>query len=159
MQRAYDQVLHDVCLQKTVSRSGPRPGGFVGDDGPTHHGLFDYAYIRSIPNIIAMAPKDENELQHMLKTAVECGLPVSVRYPRGQGVGVVMDETPANLAIGKGEVVCEGSDLAIVAIGSTVYPPLRPPQNSAKRASASESSMPATSNPWIRSSCVKQHFL
>ena len=122
MQRAYDQVLHDVCLQKLPVVLALDRGGFVGDDGPTHHGLFDYAYIRSIPNIIAMAPKDENELQHMLKTAVECGLPVSVRYPRGQGVGVVMDETPANLAIGKGEVVCEGSDLAIVAIGSTVYP-------------------------------------
>jgi 1-deoxy-D-xylulose-5-phosphate synthase len=122
MQRAYDQVLHDVCLQKLPVVLALDRGGFVGDDGPTHHGLFDYAYIRSIPNIIAMAPKDENELQHMLKTAVECGLPVSVRYPRGQGVGVVMDETPVNLAIGKGEVVCEGSDLAIVAIGSTVYP-------------------------------------
>ena len=122
MQRAYDQVLHDVCLQKLPVVLALDRGGFVGDDGPTHHGLFDYAYIRSIPNIIAMAPKDENELQHMLKTAVECGLPVSVRYPRGQGAGVVMDETPVNLAIGKGEVVCEGSDLAIVAIGSTVYP-------------------------------------
>jgi 1-deoxy-D-xylulose-5-phosphate synthase len=122
MQRAYDQVLHDVCLQKLPVVLALDRAGFVGDDGPTHHGLFDYAYIRSIPNIIAMAPKDENELQHMLKTAVECGLPVSVRYPRGQGVGVVMDETPVNLAIGKGEVVCEGSDLAIVAIGSTVHP-------------------------------------
>jgi 1-deoxy-D-xylulose-5-phosphate synthase len=122
MQRAYDQVLHDVCLQKLPVVLALDRAGFVGDDGPTHHGLFDYAYIRSIPNIIAMAPKDENELQHMLKTAVECGLPVSVRYPRGQGVGVVMDETPVNLAIGKGEVVCAGSDLAIVAIGSTVHP-------------------------------------
>jgi len=122
MQRAYDQIVHDVCLQNLPVVLALDRGGFVGDDGPTHHGLFDYAYIRSVPNIIAMAPKDENELQHMLKTATECRSPVSVRYPRGQGTGAVMDETPRIIPIGRGEILCDGSDLAVVAIGATVRP-------------------------------------
>jgi 1-deoxy-D-xylulose-5-phosphate synthase len=124
MQRAYDQVIHDVCLQKLPVVLALDRGGFVGSDGPTHHGLFDYSYLRSIPNIVVMAPKDENELQHMLKTAVECGGPVSIRYPRGRGVGVPIDDLPVSLEIGKGEIVydTEGANIAIVAIGSTVYP-------------------------------------
>jgi 1-deoxy-D-xylulose-5-phosphate synthase len=124
MQRAYDQILHDVCLQKLPVVLALDRGGFVGADGPTHHGLFDFSYLRSIPNIIVMAPKDENELQHMLKTAVECGGPVSIRYPRGRGVGVPIDDIPVSLAVGKGEIVydAENANLAIVAIGSTVYP-------------------------------------
>jgi 1-deoxy-D-xylulose-5-phosphate synthase len=119
MQRAYDQVLHDVCMQNLPVVLALDRGGFAGDDGPTHHGLFDYSYLRAIPNMIVMAPKDENELQHMLATAVACGRPVSVRYPRGAGVDVTMDD-----ALSEAEVVCEGSDLAIWAIGSTVYPAL-----------------------------------
>jgi len=124
LQRAYDQILHDVCLQKLPVVLALDRGGFVGADGPTHHGLFDFSYLRSIPNIIVMAPKDENELQHMLKTAVECGGPVSIRYPRGRGAGVPIDDLPVSLAIGKGEIVydAENANLAIVAIGSTVYP-------------------------------------
>ena len=124
LQRAYDQILHDVCLQKLPVVLALDRGGFVGADGPTHHGLFDFSYLRSIPNIIVMAPKDENELQHMLKTAVECGGPVSIRYPRGRGTGVPIDDLPVSLAIGKGEIVydAENANLAIVAIGSTVYP-------------------------------------
>ncbi len=124
MQRAYDQILHDVCLQKLPVVLALDRGGFVGADGPTHHGLFDFSYLRSIPNIIVMAPKDENELQHMLKTAVECGGPVSIRYPRGRGVGVPIDDIPVSLAVGKGEIVydAENANFAIVAIGSTVYP-------------------------------------
>lgn len=124
IQRAYDQILHDVCLQKLPVVFSLDRGGFVGSDGPTHHGLFDYSFLRSIPNIIVMAPKDENELQHMLKTAIECGGPVSLRYPRGRGFGVPIDDTPISLEIGKGEIVydSEGADLAIVAVGSTVYP-------------------------------------
>jgi 1-deoxy-D-xylulose-5-phosphate synthase len=124
LQRAYDQILHDVCLQKLPVVLALDRGGFVGADGPTHHGLFDFSYLRSIPNIIVMAPKDENELQHMLKTAVECGGPVSIRYPRGRGAGVPTDDIPVSLAVGKGETVyeAENANLAIVAIGSTVYP-------------------------------------
>ncbi len=124
MQRAYDQVLHDVCIQNLPVVLALDRGGFVGDDGQTHQGLFDFSYLRAIPNMIVMAPKDENEFQHMLKTAVACGRPVSVRYPRGAGVGAVMDDTLSPLPIGKAELVCEGSDLAIVAIGATVYPAL-----------------------------------
>jgi 1-deoxy-D-xylulose-5-phosphate synthase len=101
-------------------------GGFVGADGPTHHGLFDFAFLRTVPGIIVMAPKDENELQHMLKTAVTCGCPVSLRYPRGAGVGVPLDESPRSLPIGKGELLHDPPDaaLAVVAIGACVHPAL-----------------------------------
>ncbi len=124
LQRAYDQVLHDVCLQKLPVVFALDRGGIVGEDGPTHHGLFDFSYLRSIPHMVIMAPKDENELQHMLKTAVECGVPVSIRYPRGSGVGVPLDEKPACIEIGKAEIVREGKDVGVMAIGSTVYPAL-----------------------------------
>jgi 1-deoxy-D-xylulose-5-phosphate synthase len=124
LQRAYDQILHDVCLQKLPVVFALDRAGIVGEDGVTHQGLFDYAYLRSIPNIIVMAPKDENELQHMLKTAVDCGLPVSLRYPRGRGTGAALDDELKSLTIGKGEVLQEGSDLAVFAIGATVHPAL-----------------------------------
>ncbi len=122
MQRAYDQVLHDVCIQKLPVVLALDRGGIVGDDGATHNGIFDFSYLRAIPNIVVMAPKDENELQHMLKTAVECGGPASVRYPRGKGVGVPLDETLKALEIGKAEILLEGADVAIFAIGYTVSP-------------------------------------
>ncbi|MDO9514762.1 MAG: 1-deoxy-D-xylulose-5-phosphate synthase [Syntrophales bacterium] len=124
LQRAYDQVLHDVCLQNLPVVFALDRGGIVGDDGPTHHGLFDFSYLRSMPNIVVMAPKDENELQHMLKTAVECGGPASIRYPRGSGVGIPLDDVPEMIEIGKAQIVRKGKDLAIIAIGSTVYPSL-----------------------------------
>jgi 1-deoxy-D-xylulose-5-phosphate synthase len=124
LQRAYDQVLHDVCLQKLPVVLALDRCGFVGDDGPTHHGLFDLAYLRSIPHLIVMAPKDENELQHMVTTAVDSGRPVAIRYPRGNGVGVPIDENLRQLAIGKAEIVIDGDDLAIIAIGATLYPAL-----------------------------------
>ncbi len=124
MQRAYDQVLHDVCLQKLPVVLAMDRGGIAGDDGATHNGVFDFSYLRAIPNIVVMAPRDENELQHMLKTAVECGGPASVRYPRGKGLGVPLDETPRALEIGKAEILREGSDMAIFAIGYTVQPAL-----------------------------------
>ncbi|MEN6623421.1 MAG: 1-deoxy-D-xylulose-5-phosphate synthase [Smithella sp.] len=124
LQRAYDQILHDVCLQNLPVVFALDRAGIVGEDGATHQGLFDYSYLRSIPNIIVMAPKDENELQHMLKTAVDCQRPVAVRYPRGKGVGVDLDSEYKALEIGKGEILREGTDLAIFAIGSTVYPAL-----------------------------------
>jgi 1-deoxy-D-xylulose-5-phosphate synthase len=124
LQRAYDQIIYDVCMQKLPVVFAIDRGGIVGEDGATHQGLLDYSYLRSIPNIIVMAPKDENELQHMLKTAIGCGHPVSLRYPRGKGVGVSLDGELKTLEIGKGEVLREGSDLAVIAIGSTVYPAL-----------------------------------
>ncbi len=126
MQRAYDQIIHDVCLQKLPVVLAMDRGGFVGADGPTHHGLFDFAFLRTIPNIVVMAPKDENELQHMLKTAVTCGCPVSLRYPRGKGIGAPLDEKIQAIPIGKGEIVFDLPEaaLAIIAIGSCVYPAL-----------------------------------
>jgi len=120
LQRAYDQILHDVCLQKLPVVLAMDRGGIVGQDGPTHHGLFDFSYLRHIPHLIIMAPKDENELQHMLKTAVYCGQPVSLRYPRGSGWRGFLDEEINELPIGKAEVLREGKDLIILAIGSTV---------------------------------------
>jgi len=128
LQRAYDQVIHDVCLQNLPVVFALDRGGIVGDDGPTHHGLFDYSYLRVIPNIVVMAPKDENELQHMLKTSVEWGGPVSIRYPRGRGVGVSLDRTLESIEIGKAQIVREGKDVAVIAIGSTVYPSLEAAQ-------------------------------
>ncbi|MDD5170875.1 MAG: 1-deoxy-D-xylulose-5-phosphate synthase [Syntrophales bacterium] len=122
MQRAYDQILHDVCLQRLHVVLALDRGGFVGDDGATHQGLFDLAYLRSIPNIVVMSPKDENELRHMLATAVAYGGPIALRYPRGAGVGVPLDELPTCLEIGKGEIIREGEDLAVIAIGATVHP-------------------------------------
>ena len=125
LQRAYDQILHDVCLQNLPVTFAIDRSGFVGDDGPTHHGVFDFSYLRHIPNMIVMAPKDENELQHMMFTAINAGMPVAVRYPRGAGEGVMLDNAMQKMEIGKGEVVMEGDDIAILAIGSTVYPAMR----------------------------------
>jgi 1-deoxy-D-xylulose-5-phosphate synthase len=124
LQRAYDQIVYDICMQKLPVVFAIDRGGLVGEDGATHQGLLDYSYLRSIPDIIVMAPKDENELQHMLKTAVDCGRPVSLRYPRGKGIGVILDDEPKTLEIGKGEVLRDGSDLALIAIGSSVNPAL-----------------------------------
>jgi 1-deoxy-D-xylulose-5-phosphate synthase len=124
LQRAYDQILHDVCLQNLPVVFALDRAGFVGEDGPTHHGLFDLSYLRSIPNMIVMAPKDENELQHLLFTAAACGRPVAVRYPRGSGIGVPLDSELTALEIGKGEVLLEGRDVALLAVGATVYPAL-----------------------------------
>ncbi len=124
MQRAYDQVLHDVCLQKLHVVLAMDRGGIVGSDGATHHGLFDFSYLRHIPQLVVMAPKDENELQHMLKTAVYCDQPVSLRYPRGNGWGHSLDDDMKELPIGKGELLKEGRDILILAIGVTVLPAL-----------------------------------
>lgn len=124
LQRAYDQVFHDICLQKLPVTMCLDRGGLVGDDGPTHHGTFDLSYLRHLPEMTVMAPKDENELQHMLKTALYSGRPISLRYPRGNGYGVPLDQELRELPIGRGEQLTDGNDLAIVAIGSTVYPAL-----------------------------------
>lgn len=125
VQRAYDQVFHDICLQKLPVTIAMDRAGLVGDDGPTHHGAFDLSYLRHLPGITVMAPKDENELRHMLKTAVYSGQPVALRYPRGAGYGVVLDHELKSIEIGKGEQLLDGSDLTIIAIGATVYPALQ----------------------------------
>lgn len=124
VQRAYDQVFHDVCLQKLPVTIAMDRAGLVGDDGPTHHGVFDISYLRHLPGLTMMAPKDENELRHMLKTAVYSGVPMALRYPRGAGYGVELDAEVKELEIGRGELLLDGSDLCIIAIGSTVYPAL-----------------------------------
>jgi len=122
LQRGYDQILHDVCYQNLPVVFILDRAGIVGEDGATHNGLFDLSYLKSIPNMIIMAPKDENELQHMLKTALSCECPVAVRYPRGKGYGVVLDEQLKDLPIGKAEVLQDGDDLVILAVGGSVYP-------------------------------------
>lgn len=123
-QRAYDQVVHDLCLQNLPVTLALDRAGLVGEDGPTHHGVFDIAYLRHIPNIVVMAPKDENELQHMIRTAVEYLGPAAVRYPRGAGYGVPMDQEIKKLDIGRAELLKDGTDLAIIAIGNMVMPSL-----------------------------------
>lgn len=125
LQRAYDSVLHDICMQKLHVTLCLDRAGLVGDDGYTHHGVFDYAYLRSMPEMTIMAPKDENELRHMLKTAVDYDGPVSVRYPRGSGVGVEITEPMHSLPIGKAEVLRDGKDVCLWAIGSMVQTALQ----------------------------------
>jgi 1-deoxy-D-xylulose-5-phosphate synthase len=122
LQRAFDQVFHDVAIMDLPVVFALDRGGIAGADGPTHHGIYDMAYLRIFPNLICMAPKDENELRHMLKTALETGHPTSLRYPRGAGFGVKMDPELRALPIGKGEVLREGRDVAIFAIGAEVWP-------------------------------------
>lgn len=120
LQRAYDQVLHDVCLESLPVTFAIDRGGIVGEDGPTHHGLFDLSYLRTLPNIVVMAPKDENELRRMLLTAINHPGPAAFRYPRGAGANVTIDQHIEPIPIGKGEVLTNGKDLLILAIGTTV---------------------------------------
>ncbi|MBN1932737.1 MAG: 1-deoxy-D-xylulose-5-phosphate synthase [Desulfobacterales bacterium] len=120
LQRAYDQILHDVCIESLPVVFAIDRGGIVGEDGVTHNGLFDFAYLRSLPNMVVMAPKDENELCRMLLTAISHKGPIALRYPRGNAVGVKIDEKFEPLSIGKGEILKEGDDILILAIGSCV---------------------------------------
>ncbi|MDY0094812.1 MAG: 1-deoxy-D-xylulose-5-phosphate synthase [Candidatus Vecturithrix sp.] len=129
LQRAYDQVFHDVCLQNLPVTFALDRAGLVGSDGPTHHGVFDFSYLRHLPKMVIMAPKDENELQHMLKTALEYPGPTALRYPRGSGLGVFIDTAPRALPIGKAELLREGNDLAILAIGTMVQPAIEAAKN------------------------------
>ena len=129
MQRAYDQVIHDVCMQDLHVVFAMDRAGIVGEDGPTQHGVFDIAFMRAIPNMKVMAPKDENELRHMLYTALYMDGPVSLRYPRGKGIGVPLDSDLRTLEIGKAELLspatlelAEQQECAILAFGSTVAP-------------------------------------
>ena len=118
-QRAYDQWVHDVCLQNLPAVLCLDRGGLVGAAGATHHGVFDYSYLRHIPDMVVVAPKDENELRHMLYTAIELNVPVSVRYPRGNGVGTDTTEPLAKLPVGKGEILRQlGKDVVILSIGT-----------------------------------------
>lgn len=122
LQRGFDQVIHDVCLQDLNVTFAMDRAGIVGADGPTHHGLLDIAYFRGYPNIILMAPKDEGEMRDMMLTAIEHEGPAALRYPRGNGLGVDIECEPQVLEIGKGEVMREGTDVAILAYGSMVNP-------------------------------------
>jgi len=124
LQRGFDQIFHDVCLMDLPVTFALDRGGIAGNDGWTHHGVFDFAYFRIFPNTIVMAPKDENELQHMLATAVEQRHPTALRYPRGAGVGVPLDSELRQLPIGKAEVLRRGRDGVVWAIGATVHPTL-----------------------------------
>jgi 1-deoxy-D-xylulose-5-phosphate synthase len=122
LQRAFDQIIHDVCLQELPLIFAIDRGGIVGDDGKTHQGSFDISYLTLIPNLVVSAPKDENELQHLFYTAVKSEHPMAIRYPRGSGVGVDLDSELCPIPIGKGEIVRFGEDLTILAIGITVAP-------------------------------------
>jgi 1-deoxy-D-xylulose-5-phosphate synthase len=122
LQRAFDQVIHDVCLQNLDVTIAMDRAGIVGADGPTHHGLLDIAYLRGYPNIVLMAPKDEAELRDMMLTAIGHNGPAALRYPRGNGVGADISREPKKIEIGKAEILKDGTDLAIVAYGSMVNP-------------------------------------
>jgi 1-deoxy-D-xylulose-5-phosphate synthase len=122
LQRAFDQVIHDVCLPNLPVIFAIDRGGLVGEDGPTHHGHFDITYLRSLPNMTVMAPKDENELRQMLYTALKHPGPVAIRYPRGKGLGVPIDRKYQKIPIGQSETLREGKDLLILALGNMVYP-------------------------------------
>lgn len=124
LQRAYDQVFHDVCLQNLPVTFALDRGGVVGNDGPTHHGAFDLSYLRHLPNMTLMAPMDENELQHMLATAIELGQPAAIRYPRGNGYGIPLDQAFKPITVGRAEVLRDGQDGALLALGTMVYPSL-----------------------------------
>ncbi|MGI8587217.1 MAG: 1-deoxy-D-xylulose-5-phosphate synthase [Chloroflexia bacterium] len=132
LQRAYDQVIHDVCIQNLPVFFAMDRAGVVGDDGRTHQGVFDVAYLRCIPNIVCMAPKDENELQHMIYTGMRHNGPSAVRYARGNGFGVQMDPELVELPIGKAEILREGRDVAIVSYGISVYAALEAAEMLAK---------------------------
>jgi len=120
LQRAYDQILHDVCIEALPVVFAVDRGGIVGEDGATHNGIFDLSYFRSLPNMVVMAPKDENELVRMLTTALAHNGPIAVRYPRGTAAGVKMENQDVPIPIGKGEILKKGDDVLILAIGTSV---------------------------------------
>ncbi len=122
LQRSFDQIIHDVCLQDLHVVFAIDRGGIVGDDGKTHQGIFDLSYLSLIPNLIVSAPKDENELQHLLYTATRTKHPMAIRYPRSSGTGVHMDASFKLIPVGTGEVLRSGNDVAIMAVGASVPP-------------------------------------
>ncbi|MBC8030860.1 MAG: 1-deoxy-D-xylulose-5-phosphate synthase [Pyrinomonadaceae bacterium] len=132
LQRGFDQLVHDVCIQNLNVKFALDRGGVAGGDGPTHHGLLDIAYLRGVPNLVLMAPKDEGEMRDMLLTMVEHVGPAAMRYPRGSGIGVDISVPPQILEIGKGEILRDGGEIAIVAYGSMVHPALEAAEHLAK---------------------------
>jgi len=124
MQRGYDHIIHDVCMQGFPVVLAMDRAGIVGEDGPTHHGAFDIAFTRSIPNLTVMAPSDEDELADMLATSLTLPGPSVIRYPRAQGLGVPLKKEPQVLPVGKGRVVADGHDVVIIAVGSMAAPAL-----------------------------------
>jgi 1-deoxy-D-xylulose-5-phosphate synthase len=125
LQRAFDQVVHDVCLQNLPVVFCMDRGGLSGDDGPTHHGLFDISYLRGVPNLIHMVPKDEDELADMMYTAMLHEGPSAIRYPRGTGPGVAVKDSPVALEIGRAEVIRDGAGVAIWGLGAMLPEALR----------------------------------
>ena len=148
LQRAFDQIVHDVCLPNLPVVFAIDRGGLVGEDGPTHHGQFDITYLRSLPNMTLMAPKDENELRHMLYTALSHPGPVAIRYPRGMGVGVPVDEHYSTIPVGEAEILKEGRDLMIIALGTMVYPSLEAARDLEEAGLSVRWSMHGVLNPW-----------
>jgi 1-deoxy-D-xylulose-5-phosphate synthase len=132
LQRGFDQLVHDVCIQNLNVKFCLDRGGIAGGDGQTHHGLLDIAYLRAVPNIVLMAPKDEGEMRDMLFTMTEHQGPAAMRYPRGNGVGVPLDRDAQVLEIGKAEILRDGGEVAIVAYGSMVHPSMVAAENLAK---------------------------
>ncbi|MFQ5933777.1 MAG: 1-deoxy-D-xylulose-5-phosphate synthase [Dehalococcoidia bacterium] len=132
LQRAFDQIVHDLCLQNLPVVIGVDRAGLVGEDGKTHQGVFDIAFLRCLPNMVVAAPKDENELQHLIHTAIQHEGPMAVRYARGPGYGVDMDPELQELPLGKGELIREGTDLSLIALGSMVYPAMEAAEALAK---------------------------
>jgi 1-deoxy-D-xylulose-5-phosphate synthase len=125
LQRAFDQIVHDICLQKLPVTFAMDRAGLVGDDGPTHHGVFDIAYLRTLPNITLMAPRDEAMLVHMLHTALQIPGPAALRYPRGAAEGVSLPDAPSLIAVGTGEILRHGERVALVGYGTGVGKALR----------------------------------
>jgi len=121
MQRAIDQIIHDISLMNIPIVFGIDRGGLVGGDGPTHQGLYDIALLRPLPGLVLMAPKDENELRHMVYTGLKMRKPVFIRYPKEPGIGVEMDQSFQELPLGKSEIMREGSDGVVLAVGPLVY--------------------------------------
>ncbi|MBO4369144.1 MAG: 1-deoxy-D-xylulose-5-phosphate synthase [Desulfovibrio sp.] len=128
LQRSYDQIIHDVCLQKLPVTFAVDRAGLVGEDGATHHGMFDIAYLRSIPAMHLLAPRDENMLRHSLETALHLDAPCAVRYPRGVGFGVEMEKDRRILPLGQGEILQEGEKIALIPCGNRVHPSLEAAQ-------------------------------
>jgi 1-deoxy-D-xylulose-5-phosphate synthase len=132
LQRGFDQLVHDVCIQELNVKFCLDRGGIAGGDGQTHHGLLDIAYLRGVPNIIVMAPKDEGEMRDMLFTMIQHQGPAAMRYPRGNGVGADINREPELVEVGKAEILRDGGEVAIVAYGSMVHPSLAAADNLAK---------------------------